>query len=278
MALATLQCQLPPFIIASMTSNTDLIVFTDLDGTLIDHDTYDWTPAQPALSALKHVSAGVVLASSKTAAEIIPLRQTLGLQQWSAIVENGAGILSPNVVDTQDASQYHAVLSILANAPPALRDLFRGFGASSAEQVADMTGLTVQAAQLAKQRMFSEPGLWLGNDLQKTEFLDILTAQGVTAQQGGRFLSLSFGGNKVDQMRKIVQTHHPKHTIALGDAPNDVQMLEHADFGVVIANPHRPPLPPLAGEETGHILRTKTPGPTGWNIAILDLLDQLDLQ
>ncbi|PYG31689.1 mannosyl-3-phosphoglycerate phosphatase [Pelagimonas varians] len=272
-----MQCQLRRFINDSMTATTDLIVFTDLDGTLIDHDTYDWSPAQPALSALKGMSAGVVLASSKTAAEIIPLRQTLGLHQWPAIVENGAGILSPNGAETQDASQYNELLSILTKIPPALRDLFRGFGACSPEQVIDMTGLTAKAAQLAKQRMFSEPGLWLGTDMQKAEFLKILTAQGVTAQQGGRFLSLSFGTNKVDQMRRIIETYRPKHTIALGDAPNDVKMLEHAEFGVVIANPHRSPLPPLTGEEDGHILRTKASGPMGWNMAIHDLLDRLEL-
>lgn len=261
----------------SMKPNIGLLVFTDLDGTLIDHDTYDWAPAKPALAALKTRSAGVVLASSKTAAEMSGLRTALGLSKWPAIVENGAGVLPPYVNEIAKANQYRDVLDILATVPNGLRAQFRGFGAATAAEVAAMTGLTPKAAALAKQRAFSEPGQWLGSDAQKSEFLEYLGTRGIATQQGGRFLTLSFGGNKVDQMRAIIGTHHPDHTIALGDAPNDVQMLEQADYGVVVANPHRPALPPLKGEAEGRILRTKAAGPEGWNTAILDLLDRLDL-
>ena len=81
------------------------------------------------------------------------------------------------------------------------------------------------------QSSFSEPGTWRGTAEQKQEFLAALAEKGVSAQQGGRFLTLSFGRNKVDQMRSIIDTYNPRHTIALGDAPNDVAMLEHADIG-----------------------------------------------
>ncbi|QCO54782.1 HAD-IIB family hydrolase [Pseudorhodobacter turbinis] len=259
-----------------MKSNIHLMVFTDLDGTLIDHDTYRWDAAQEALSALGSAAAGVVLASSKTAAEVGALRAELGLQQWPAIVENGAGVLPPHVCDTPDNAPYIALRRALDKAPEALRHLFRGFGDATTAEVAEMTGLPLRDARLAKQRAFSEPGQWSGTDTQKAEFLIYLQNNDVTAQQGGRFLTLSFGGNKADQMRKIIAAYQPQHTIALGDAPNDVQMLKTAEFGVVIANPHRPPLPPLKGEATGHIIRTKAAGPSGWNAAILDLLKRLE--
>jgi ribonucleotide monophosphatase NagD (HAD superfamily) len=45
------------------------LVFTDLDGTLLDHDTYDWTPARDALDRLTRAGIPVVFTSSKTAAE-----------------------------------------------------------------------------------------------------------------------------------------------------------------------------------------------------------------
>ncbi|MGB3246317.1 MAG: HAD-IIB family hydrolase [Sulfitobacter sp.] len=253
------------------------MVFTDLDGTLIDHDTYTWDAAQQALAALIQKRCGIVLASSKTAAEVSTLRTRLGLDQWPAIVENGAGVLSPHDAEVQDASQYDALRSVLASIPADLRALFTGFGDVTSAQVAAMTGLEQKDAKLAKQRAFSEPGKWHGTDSQQAEFLTHLNEHRVTAQQGGRFLTLSFGGNKADQMRKIIDAYQPKHTIALGDAPNDVQMLESAEFGVVIANPSRPPLAPLKGETEGQIIRTKDAGPLGWNKAILDLLDRLKL-
>jgi mannosyl-3-phosphoglycerate phosphatase len=260
-----------------MKPEVDLIVFTDLDGTLIDHDTYEWDSAREALTALDRISAGIVLASSKTSAEIGCLRTALGLQNWPAIVENGAGLLPENTSDVQGGSRYHELLSVLADVPEELRCHFHSFGAATTAQVAKMTGLVPEAAALAKRRAFSEPGQWSGTDLQKADFVTMLKSYGVQAQQGGRFLTLSFGGNKVDQMRSIIKTYRPKHSIALGDAPNDVEMLEAAEFGVVVANPHHPPLPPLQGEAKGKILRTNKAGPSGWNEAILYLLHRLEL-
>lgn len=260
-----------------MTIPLRLMVFTDLDGTLLDHDTYSWAAAQPALAALKDLSAAVVLASSKTAAEVGTLRAALGLQDWPAIVENGAGHLPPGVSSVQGGSGYADLRQILAGLPPDLRQNFRGFGDVTLAQLGEMTGLPPAGAQLAQQRDFSEPGQWLGTVQQQADFLTHLQAQGVSAQQGGRFLTLSFGGNKVDQLRKIVQRYAPQHTIALGDAPNDVQMLEATDFGVVVANPHRAPLAPLQGEAEGRIIRSTAAGSQGWNAAMLHFLDRLQL-
>ncbi len=264
-------------IIGFMGETTELLVFTDLDGTLIDHDTYAWSPAKDALDALKNISAGVILASSKTAAEIAPLRAELDLTAWPSIVENGAGLLEAETTDILGAAHYEKLRSAMDGAPGALRRLFRGFGDMTAAQVIEVTGLSSGGAMLAKRRIFSEPGLWEGTDAQKQDFVTYLTTQGVIAQQGGRFLTLSFGGNKVDQMRNLIARFQPKHTVALGDAPNDIAMLECADIGVVIHNPHRPPLAPLKGEDSGRIIRSNAAGPTGWNTAMLDLLKTLEL-
>ena len=252
------------------------MVFTDLDGTLIDHDTYDWAPALPALNALREIAAGLVLASSKTAAEIAPLRAKLGVAQWPAIVENGAGVLPPHQTHTPGVSDYITIRTALDRLPSDQRQHFFGFGDVSVAQVAAMTGLTVDAAALAQKRQFSEPGRWSGTEDQRNDFLAALAADGVTAKQGGRFLTLSLGHDKVDQMRRIIATYQPRHVIALGDAPNDIAMLEAADLGIVIANPARAPLPRLKTEDTGRIIRTQDAGPLGWNWAIRTALDRLE--
>ena len=261
-----------------MVTSCELLVFSDLDGTLIDHDTYDHAPAAPAIAALKEMSAGLVLASSKTAPEMSVLRQEIGAAQWPAIVENGAGLLPPFVTQSPDAGQYETVRAALASIPTELRQFYSGFGDVSAAEVALITGLSPDAAALAKQRSFSEPGLWSGTPAQKQAFLDALGAQGVIAQQGGRFLTLSLGRNKVDQMRAVIAEYKPRYTIALGDAPNDVAMLEYADIGIVVANPAHPPLPLLKTENAGRIMRTKEAGPVGWNSAVFDAIARLELQ
>ena len=261
-----------------MTPEMPLLVFTDLDGTLLSHGDYRWNAAQPALKRLADMGAGVVLASSKTAPEIAVLRHEMGLQGWPAIVENGAGVLEPHaeaVVKRSEYAQLRAeVIKIRANTGAA----FRGFGDMQAAEVSALTGLPEPDARRAQQRAFSEPGVWSGPDAAKAAFIAALLTQGVHAREGGRFLTLSFGRTKADQMAQIIAHLAPRHTIALGDAPNDVEMLQAADCGVIIANPHRAPLPELEGEASGRITRSKDAGPQGWNTAILSHLARLNLE
>ena len=251
------------------------IVFTDLDGTLLDHHSYDWTPARPALEALAAIGAPVILASSKTAAEILPLQDALGLSGLPAIVENGAGVLGLNETGEADGAAYARIRATLADLPAELRDKFTGFGDLTAAQVSSLTGLSEPAAEQAKKRHFSEPGQWLGSALDQATFLRTLADQGVYAKQGGRFLTLSLGHTKADRMDEICAHLGSTRTVALGDAPNDIEMLDHAGIGVVIANPHRAALPPLRDEASGRILRPQAPGPVGWNSAMFEVMDRM---
>ena len=260
-----------------MTAALPLLVFSDLDGTLIDHHTYDWTPAGPAINALKEIGAGVILASSKTAVEVDILRTEMGLSGWPAIVENGAGLLAAHAAPDSILDQYMRLRGALDAVPDALRSSFVGFGDMSAAELSAATGLSTKGADQAKQRAYSEPGTWYGTQEEKEAFLSELEEQGIVAQQGGRFLTLSFGGTKADRVRALQMEFAPKTTIALGDAPNDISMLEACDYGVVIANPARAPLPTLEGEDSGRIKRTSGAGPAAWNEAMLDFLARHNL-
>ncbi|SIO14966.1 mannosyl-3-phosphoglycerate phosphatase [Rhodovulum sp. ES.010] len=245
-----------------------LLVFTDLDGTLLDHETYCHAPAAPALARLRAAGVPVILASSKTAAEIAPLRAELGLSDHPAIVENGAGVLVPGAGAPADRGLYDDLRAALNRLPEGLRSGFRGFGDCDIAEIVRLTGLPEADAALAALRRFSEPGLWTCDAEGKASFLAALAELGVVAREGGRFLTLSFGGTKAERIAEIAGRYGDPFTVALGDAPNDVEMLERADLGIVIANPHRLPLPPLRGEEAGRILRIAAPGPKGWNEAM----------
>jgi mannosyl-3-phosphoglycerate phosphatase len=255
-----------------MTRAPALLVFSDLDGTLLSHEGYSWAAAAPALVALKAARCGLVLASSKTAAEIAPLRRAMGFEDWPAIVENGAGLLPAGSAPERTGARYDALRAALATLPPG----FRGFGDMSAEDVAEITGLSLDASRLAKAREFTEPGLWQGDEAGLTAFLGAAQAAGLHARRGGRFLTLSFGGTKASQMDAIIAAENPTRTVALGDAPNDVEMLERADLGVVVANPSAPPLPRLKCETEGCIIRTQATGPEGWREAMLPEIAHLN--
>ncbi|GAA4225405.1 mannosyl-3-phosphoglycerate phosphatase [Sagittula marina] len=252
-----------------------LIVFSDLDGTLLDHGSYAWAPAAPALDALRARGVPLVLATSKTSAEVASLHAELKLGDTPAIVENGAGLYRPGA-QAQGGDDYARIRQALANVTPDLRASFEGFGDVDAARIAEMTGLSEDAAALAQKRLFSEPGRWTGTAADLSDFKEMLAVSGIEARYGGRFLTLSLGRTKADAMAEVKADLGGTTTIALGDAPNDIEMLEAADRAVIVRNDHGTGLPHLAGEDTGRIRRTKAPGPTGWAEAVLALLDELD--
>jgi mannosyl-3-phosphoglycerate phosphatase len=258
-----------------MNSMVRLILFTDLDGTLLDHETYAYEPALPVLERLKKLRVPVILASSKTEAEITALQGELGLAVWPAIVENGAGVLWPGSDDA--GSDHGEILAKLGLVDPALRGKFSGFSDWSVEELAERTGLTLKAAARARQRRFSEPGVFTGTSGERCAFVAALQREGLTARMGGRFLTLSHGATKAGRMAEIVDRltgGEPVATLALGDAPNDIEMLESADIGVIVANPAHEPLPIIKGEDEGRISRTTQAGPAGWAEAVDAVLDR----
>ncbi len=251
---------------------TGLTVFSDLDGTLLDHDNYSFERAKPALAELRTRGARLVLASSKTAAEVEPIRAALGFSDCPAIVENGAGILGAS--DTQAASRYQELRSLLDRVDPMLRAEFRGFADMGPDAVQRHTGLASDQVSRAMQRRFSEPGLFLGSPSQETAFVAALGQVGLVAQYGGRFLTVSFGASKAERMREL-RARFGGRTLALGDAPNDAEMIEAADRGVIVLNRRGTPIPRLEGEKEGRITRTTQEGPEGWSAAVFAELDLL---
>lgn len=261
-------------IVRAMKPLIPLLVFSDLDGTLLDHESYDWSPARPAIEALKKSGSGIILASSKTAREIVHLRRDMELDQWPCIVENGAGLLPAHCDSIKRSDVYNRLRDLLDLLPSEQRRQFVGFGDMSDDAVAQRTGLNLENAARARARDFSEPGVWHGSESDKTQFINQLEKSGITAQQGGRFLTLSFGANKADRLEELTTLYQPAKTVALGDAPNDIGMLESADVAIVIANPHAQPLATLRGEHEGGVIRTSEPGPVGWNAAILSIINE----
>ncbi|MCG8610513.1 MAG: HAD-IIB family hydrolase [Pseudomonadales bacterium] len=275
-----------------------ILVFTDLDGTLLDHDSYGFEAALPALTALKARNIPVVLNTSKTAAELLPLRQELDLHD-PFIVENGAAIISdqaapispyleqsnPNARVQQIAADYppSLVLPQCDHSPvPWLRQQksqfeFIGFSDMSVAEVADVTGLSAEKALQAKNRLFSEPLIWHDDMEALDQFRQRAATQGFRLVKGGRFWHLMAKSDKglaMEKLSTVYQTIWQTQpvNIALGDGENDVAMLNKADYPVLVTNPaHSTPHVP----ETTTIITTRKHGPAGWNETILALLEQL---
>ena len=82
-----------------MPGKPQLIVFTDLDGTLLDQETYSWEAARPGLEALRSQNVPLILSSSKTREELAPIRRDLE-SPHPFIVENGGAVYIPEIYFT----------------------------------------------------------------------------------------------------------------------------------------------------------------------------------
>ncbi len=254
-----------------MRAAPEILVFSDLDGTLLDHKTYSWLPAASVLETLRTRGHGLVLATSKTAAEVEPIQNSIGFAGWPAIVENGCGLLIPGRTHESTNHRYQELRASLRDLPTG----FLGFGDMTVKELAALTGLSQEAAQRAKMRQFSEPGVWHGNEQDFAVFLSAAEDMGLVAQRGGRFITLSHGGTKEDRVAELIADHAPGKTIVLGDAPNDINMLQLGDYGVIVANPDGTDIAAQPGEDSGRIRRTIRPGPAGWAEAVTEILDEI---
>lgn len=266
-----------------------LIVFTDLDGTLLDHYSYSWEAAEPALSALREAGVPLILNSSKTSAEIAQLRDALDNHD-PYVIENGSAIVIPAGYFTHRepspddpevvcfGADYADIRQHLVDLREAGDFRFVGFGDLNDEEVASLTGLDAPAASRARQRSSSEPVLWQNGPARLEAFRKALEDRGLQLTQGGRFLHVSAAGNKgaaVEWLGRCFACERGLDamiSIGLGDGPNDRPMLEAVDYPVIIRSDHGLPMPL---DNTEHLIRTQKPGPAGWNEAILELIDRL---
>ncbi len=260
----------------------NIIIFTDLDGSFLDHDTYDYTPALSAVNRLRDYEIPLIPVSSKTLAEIRALDFDFG--DVPAIAENGmvidvpAGFLPTpyNGASTiTPAAGYEEIRSFINDLPDDLRIGVCGFGDMSISEVAQCTGLHDRGAALAKDRQGSEPFIWSGNDYDLRALTGLAEENSLKITRGGRFYHLMGNGGKETAIQWLLTRlgHKGMTSIALGDGANDRGMLSCVDYGVKIPNENGHSF--QIENPRGMIINAEQPGPLGWGMAVNTLLDDL---
>lgn len=268
-----------------------VVLFTDLDGTLLDADTYEPGPSQQALARCGREGIEVVFVSSKTRAEMEVIRQDLG-NEAPFIYENGGGILIPadRWPDVPDAVRDAGYWAIRLGTPfPVLTRGLResalktdaavlGFDEMSDEDVAEATGLTVEKAALARDREFDLPFVLLEEDDDvPARLLEAINLRGLQIARGGRFHHVMGGvdkGRTVERLCRLYADLQPGIVFAaVGDAVLDRPMLEVVDRPFLVRRPDGS-VDEDAVFDGLHV--TEGIGPEGFQEAVACLLDDLE--
>ena len=271
-------------------NKANYLVFTDLDGTLLDHDAYTWQPAAPAIQRLIEASIPWLFVTSKTRAETEVWRLRTG-NRHPFIVENGgaayipsgyfpapvAGAVRKDGFDVLEwGASYSRLVSELAHAAALSNCHVRGFHDMDAEEVADLCGLPLDLAVLAKQREYDEP--FVVTDMERSkQLVEAIEARGLRCTRGGRFWHIMGANDKGAAVRVVAglyqQPGSPRITIGLGDGMNDVAFLKEVAIPVVIQSPQSEDMLRLV---SGARL-TEDPGPTGWAEALRKIIPALQV-
>jgi mannosyl-3-phosphoglycerate phosphatase len=252
------------------------LVATDLDGTLLDRETYAFAPARPALDALRERGVPLVLVSSKTRAEMEPLAEAIGAT-GPLVVENGGAVVAPKAVLVLGVARDRLLEELPVVASEAGVRL-RPFAAMSVAEVAALTGLPVEQAALAMRREYDEPFVVEdrpGRDPDLEARLDrAARGRGLRVTHGGRVHHLTGPADKGQAIRAVVRGWPGGvngDVVGLGDAANDLELLLAVDRPILMPRPDGSVEPALAARLRG-AERAPFPGPAGWSAAVLATL------
>lgn len=263
-----------------------MIFISDLDGTLLDQETYSFEAARPALEALVQAGIPLIFCTSKTRLETERWRRAL-TNVHPFIVENGGAVFvpadyfgSPERIGKRDGGydilEFGAPYSDIRKSLEKIRGStgipLRGFGDMAVEEIAARTGLSPQDAALAARREYDEPFLGV-DEGTLPRIVQEADALGFRVVSGGRFHHLVGGSDKgraVRALRSLYETGRgPVRAIGLGDSANDEPMLRAVDIPVIVRRP-----------DGGHLDVADLPGliiapyagSAGWREAVLGIL------
>lgn len=267
-----------------------MVIYTDLDGTLLDHASYSLDESRPALQLALARSIPIVFCSSKTRAEIEVIRQDAGVS-GPFIVENGGAIYIPEHYfrfeipgshkregyDVLEFGTAHAdLVKVLQRLEAELGANLRGFHEMTVEQVASDCGLSLEEARRAKLREYDEPfAIENGRAEVENKLAKRIVQLGLNLTRGGRYLHLLGDNNKGRAVQNLTglfrRDDQELITVGLGDSLNDLPMLKEVDLPFLVRKPD--------GRYDDELLRqlprvhlAEGVGPAGWNAAVTDLL------
>ncbi len=267
---------------------SDFLVFTDLDGTLLDYRSYSFEAAIPALRLIGSKNIPLIICTSKTRAEIEHYRKMLGTHE-PFISENGGAIFIPGSYFPYDfdydkevdgykiielGTPHKTLIEGLNSIKKDTGVNLKGLSEMTVEELSQVTGLSREQAELARKREYDEPFIVYGDEGDNERVKKEITRRGFRHTEGGLFQHIMGENDKGGAVKTLIDVFKVKFsglkTIGIGDSLNDLPMLEAVDIPILVQKPG-------GGYDSriklDNLVFAHGIGPEGWNNAILNLLE-----
>ena len=228
-------------------SFSNILLFTDLDGTLLNKKTFEF---KAALNLIKNcVSKGINIIpnSSKTDLELDEICENLEIPKVY-ISENGSCIyglnfLSKNLNEKVRLSRNKDIIfkNFTDNINVKLQKKCLILENETLQNQIEVLGLPKNKIFKAMNRKFSTPFIFLGNKEEEVELKKHVNKFGLNIQFGGRVLSLGdkvSKGNAMMRFMSLLSNETKKNyvSICVGDNENDFDMLDKCDYPCLVKN------------------------------------------
>ncbi len=259
------------------------IIFTDLDGSLLELESYNHTIAEEKVTELSRQGIPIIFCSSKTFAEQRYYQKFYNLSA-PMIIENGAAVAIPQSYHPYFNNLPHTFIDdhllfsfaegsqfILENIDRIRKKLdlkLFGYNDLTLSEISSITQLSEMELTRTTQRLFSET--LLVGDFTSPNFKkmrQLLFEVNLQCTPGSKFYTITgISSNKGKAINWL--THHYKQitssqfsTIGIGDSFNDLSMLTEVDRPFLVQKPDKT----WADIDIPMSAKIEKIGPFGWN-------------
>jgi mannosyl-3-phosphoglycerate phosphatase family protein len=272
------------------------LVFSALEGALVDARTDSFSGAEEALSELHRRNIPFILLSPRTRAEVEPVRRKLE-HNHPFITENGGGVFFPDgyfnlripgavrvgrYFCIAQGRPYDEVCDTLNEVAQECGVGVTGFRDMNAREISANMGLRPRAAGLARDREFEELFFFTSADaVAIARFVAAARERGFDARPGSTFWRFSSGCDTGRAVRVVAQlfrqaTRLKLRLIGIGAGNEDLPWLQAMDQAILLSGSQR-------SEETTSdatqirpqarkVTKIESTGAAGWAQAIFNII------
>ena len=258
----------------------DILIFTDLDGTLLNKKSFYYDEAKELIKNCIRNGVVIIPNSSKTStelndfcieAEILPIY----------ISENGSSIHGLNILNSKlkkkivlSRTKEQILNCFLKNVEYKFQRKCRFVEDLKTSEQIQILGLPKEKLVKALKRNFSIPMIFNGNNEEKKCLKNLIKKLDMKVQDGGRVLNLGDDVSKGKAMSFFIKnlskiTNKNYTVIGVGDNENDISMLDKSDYPCIVKNGE------LNINNENNYLFSKNEAPIGWTEVVEKTLNKI---